>query len=84
MGMKKLNSVTVIPHSESTTDEEVEFTISTQYVISGSLLGMSRVKGAVQERETSVPARLRDGDPTTESRPRQVISARHNGTVKIG
>ena len=66
MGMEKLNPVTVIPHSESTLDEEVEFTTSTQYVISGSI---SRVKGAIQVMEMSVPARSTDGDPTAESRP---------------
>ena len=55
MEMEKLNPVTVIPHSESTLDEEVEFTTSTQYVISGSTLDISRVKGAVQVREISVP-----------------------------
>ena len=61
MGMEKLNPVTVIPHSESTLDEEVEFTTSTQYVISGSIF---RVKGAVQVREMSVSTRSTDGDPT--------------------
>ena len=67
--MEKLNSVTVISHSESTIDEKVEFTTSTQYVISGSTLDMSRVKGAVQVREMSVSARLVSGDPTAESSP---------------
>ena len=66
-GMEKL--VTVIPHSESTLDEEVEFTTSTQYVISGSTLDISRVKGAVQVREMSVPTRSTDGDPTEERLP---------------
>ena len=66
-GMDKL--VTVIPHSESTVDEEVEFTTSTQYVISESTLDISRVKGAVQVREMSVPTRSTDGDTTAESRP---------------
>ena len=68
-GMEKLNPVTVIPHSESTLDEEVEFTTSTQYVISWSTLDISRVKGAVQVREISVSTRSTDGDPTAESRP---------------
>ena len=73
MGMEKLNPVTVIPHSESTVDEEVEFTTSTQYVISGSQLDISRVKGAVQVREMSVPTRSTDGDPTAASRPASVL-----------
>ena len=47
-GMEKLNPVTVIPHSESTVDEEVEFATSTQYVI--SLTG-SNEKGGVQVRK---------------------------------
>ena len=66
-GMEKL--VRVIPHSESTLDEEVEFITSKQYVISGSALDISRVKGAVQVREMLVSARSTDGDPTVESRP---------------
>ena len=61
----------MIPHSESTVDEEVEFTTSTQYVISGSTI--SRVKGAVQEREMSVSTRSTDGDPTAASRPASVL-----------
>ena len=69
MGMEKLNPVTVIPHSESTLDEEVEFTTSTQYVISGSTLDISRVKGAIQVREMLVSTRSTDGDPTAESLP---------------
>ena len=73
MGMEKLNPVTVIPHSESTIDEEVEFTTSTQYVISGSTLDISRVKGAVQVREMSVPTRSTDGDPTAASKPTQIF-----------
>ena len=64
MGMEKLKPVTVIPHSESTLDEEVEFTTSTQYVISGSTLDTSRVKGAVHVMEMLVSARSTDGDPT--------------------
>ena len=68
--MEKLNPVTVIPRSESTVDEEVEFTTSTQYVISGSTLDM---KGAVQVREMSVPTRSTDGDPTAASRPASVL-----------
>ena len=67
--MEKLNPVTVISHSESTVDEEVEFITSTQYVISGSTLGISRVKGAVQVRKMPVPTRSTDGDPTAASRP---------------
>ena len=67
--MEKLNPVTVIPHSESTLDEEVEFTTSTQYVISGSTLDISRVKGAVQVREISVSTRSTDGEPTAGSFP---------------
>ena len=73
MGMEKLNPVTVILHSESTVDEEVEFTTSTQYVISGSSLDISRVKGAVQVREMFVPTRSTDGDPTAASRPASVL-----------
>ena len=73
MGTEKLNPVTVIPHSESTIDEEVEFTTSTQYVISGSTLDISRVKGAVQVKEMSVPTRSTDGDPTAASRPASVL-----------
>ena len=69
MGMEKLNPVTLISHSESTIDKEVEFTTSTQYVISGSTSGMSRVKGAVQVRKMSVSAILISGDPTADSRP---------------
>ena len=64
MGMEKLNPATVIPHSDSTLDKEVEFTTSTQYVISGSTLDISRVKGAVQVREMSVSTRSTDGAPT--------------------
>ena len=64
--MKKLNPVTVISHSESTVDEEVEFTTSTQYVI--SITGNNE-KGAVQRREIQVSAILIDGDPTAGSRP---------------
>ena len=67
--MEKLNSVSVISHTECTVNEEVESTTSTQYVISGSTLDMSRVKGAVQVREMSVSARLISGDPTAESSP---------------
>ena len=69
MGMEKMNSVTVIPHLESTIDEEVEFTTSTQYVISGSTLGISRVKGAVQVRKMLVSVKLTDGDPTADNKP---------------
>ena len=75
MGMEILNPVTVIPHSESTVDEEVEFTTSTQYVISGSTSGISRVKGAVQVREMSVPTRSTDGDPTAASWPACVFDS---------
>ena len=64
MGMEKL--VTVISHSE---DEEVEFTTSTQYVISGSTSDISRVKGAVQVRKMAVFVRATNEDPTAESRP---------------
>ena len=67
MGMEKL--VTVIPHSKSTVNEEVEFTTSTQYVISRSTLDISRVKGAVQVRNMPVPTRSTDEDPTAASRP---------------
>ena len=67
--MEKLNPVTVIPHSESTIDEEVEFTTSTQYVISGSTSDISIVKGAVQVREMSVPIIPTVGDSTVESKP---------------
>ena len=73
MGMEKLNPVTVIPHSESTLDEEVEFTTSTQYVISGSTLDISRVKGAVQVRKMLVSTRSTDGDTTAASRPASVL-----------
>ena len=73
MGIEKLNSVTVIPRSESTIDEEVEFTTSTKYVISGSTLDISRVKGAIQVREMSVPTKLTDGDPTAASSPASVL-----------
>ena len=69
MGMEKLNPVTVIPHSESTIDEEVEFTTSTQYVISGSTLGISRVKGAVHVRKMSVSITPAVGNSTVESKP---------------
>ena len=71
--MEKLNLVIVIPHSESTVDEEVEFTTSTQYVISVSTLDISRVKGAVQVREISVSTRSTNGDPTAASRPASVL-----------
>ena len=71
--MEKLNPVTVIPHSESTIDEEVEFTTFTQYVISGSTLDISRVKGAVQVREMSASTRSTDGDPTAVSSPANVL-----------
>ena len=67
--MEKLNPVTVIPHSEITLDEEVEFTTSTQYVISD----IFRVKGAVQVREMLVPTRSTDGDPTAASGPASVL-----------
>ena len=75
--MEKLNSVPAISHSESTIDEEVEFTTSTQYVISGSTLGISRLKGAVQVREMSVSTRWTSGDPTAESSPviRELIAS---------
>ena len=73
MGMEKLNLVIVIPHSESTLDEEVEFITSTQYVISGSTLDISRVKGAVQVREMSVSTRSTDGDPTAASKPEKYV-----------
>ena len=69
MGIEKLNSVTVIPRSERTIDEEVEFITSTKYVISGSTLDISRLKGAVQVREMSVSTKSTDGDPTAASRP---------------
>ena len=71
--MEKLNPVTVIPHSESIVDEEVEFTIATQYVISGSTSGISRVKGAVHVREMTVSTKSTEGDPIAESRPTQII-----------
>ena len=71
--MEKLNPVTVIPHSENTLDEEVEFTTSTQYVISGSTSGIFKVKGAIQVREISVSTRSTDGDPTVASRPASVL-----------
>ena len=70
MGIEKLNPVTVNSHSESTVDEEVEFTTSTQYVISGSTLDISRVKGAVHVNKISVPTRSIDGDPTAGSVPK--------------
>ena len=70
MGVEKLNPVSVISHSESIIDEEVEFTTSTQYVISGSTSDISRVKGAVQIKEMLVStSRSTDGDPTAGSRP---------------
>ena len=69
MGMKKLNSITVIPHTEYTIDEEVEFTTSTQYVISFS---GSNEKGVVQVREMLVSVTLTDGDPTAGSRPAKI------------
>ena len=40
----------MIPHSECSIDEEMEFITSTQYVISGYTLIISRVKGGVQVR----------------------------------
>ena len=73
MGMEKLNPVTVIPHSESTIDEEVEFTTSTQYVISGSTLDIFRVKGAVQVRKMLAFPRSENGDPTADSKPIDVL-----------
>ena len=66
MGMEKWNSVTVILHTECTIDEEVEFTTSTQYVISFS---GSNEKGVVQLKEMSVSTRLTSGDPTADSNP---------------
>ena len=71
IGKEKL--VSMIPHSESTVDEEVEFTTSTQYVISGSTLDISRVKGAVQVREMLVSTRSTDRAPTASSRPASVL-----------
>ncbi len=41
----------MIPHWECITNEEVELTTPTQYVMSGSTLGISREKGGVQVRE---------------------------------
>ncbi len=41
----------MIPHWESITNEEVELATPTQYVMSGSTLGISREKGGVQVRE---------------------------------
>ena len=78
MGMEKLNPVTVIPHSVSTIDEEVEFTTSTQYVILG---GIFRVKGAVQVRKMSVSIKSTDGDPTAESRP--IININHHSYINL-
>ena len=71
--MEKLNLVTVISHSESIIDEEVEFTTSTQCVISGSISDISRVKGAVQIKEMLVSTRSTEGDPTAGSRPTNII-----------
>ena len=79
MGMEKLNSVIVIPHSESTIDEEVEFTTSTQYVISGSTLDISRVKGALQVREMSVSNIPAVGNSTAESKPAHHVDT----TIKL-
>ena len=69
MGMEKLKLVVVISHSENTVDE-VKFKTSTQYVISGSTLDISRVKGAVHVSKISVSTRLIDGDPTAGSVPK--------------
>ena len=66
MGMEILNPFTVIPHSESTIDVEVEFIVSTQYVMSST---GSNEKGAVQVRKVLVFPRLTSGDPTADSGP---------------
>ncbi len=41
----------MIPHWECITNEEVELTTPTQYVMSGSTLVISREKGGIQVRE---------------------------------
>ena len=47
-GMGYIYCVATILHSKCSVTEEVELTTSTQYVMSGSTLSISRVKGAVQ------------------------------------
>ena len=63
-------------HSECITNEEVELTTSTQYVMSGSSLGISREKGGVQVREMmdSSGMGVAVREVTAERRPVHLIS----------
>ncbi len=61
----------MIPHWECITNEEVELTTPTQYVMSGSTLDIFREKGGVQVREmmesSGIGVAVRE--PTTGRRP---------------
>ncbi len=61
----------MIPHWESITNEEVELTTPTQYVMSGSTLGISSEKGGVQVRKMMESSRIGVAvrEPTAGRRP---------------
>ncbi len=61
----------MIPHWECITNEEVELTTPTQYVMSGSTPGISREKGGVQVREMmeSSGIGVANREPTAGRRP---------------
>ena len=64
-----MNIVVLISHSECSVTEEVELITSTQYVMSGSTLVMSRVKGGSQARERVVIVATILREPTAERGP---------------
>ena len=64
-----MNIVVLIPHSECSVTEEVELITYTQYVISGSTLVISRVKGGSQAREKVLFVEVMLKEPIAERRP---------------
>ena len=64
-----MNIAVLIPHSECSVTEEVELITYTQYVISGSTLVISRVKGGSQAREKVLFVEVMLKEPTAERRP---------------
>lgn len=67
-----MNPVSVIPHRECNSEEEVEFMTSTQYVIVRSILGVIMTGGA-QVREMVKLKVVRVGEVTVRSKPSIII-----------
>ncbi len=72
----------MIPHWECITNEEVELTTPTQYVMSGSVIDISREKGGVQVREllefSGIGVAVRE--PTAVRRPIICTDSKHEYT----